>query len=212
MRHKGLRRRIEDDSAAALQPAVVPSLRRILSFLQDMERTDDFLTFPGWKAHRLAGDRKEVWSLTVTRNWRITFRIDRAEDEIVDRDYEDYHQEARMSTVQGIRMKYTAHPGGFVKSEIVEALGLTVTGAARTLGVTRPALSALRNERAILSPEMALRIEKVFGVSMDTLMRMQTSHDIARTRSREDDIDLVPFEKPVACARCVLLGGAAIGP
>ncbi len=103
-----------------------------------------------------------------------------------------------MSASQGIRMKNPAHPGEFVKSEIVEALGLTVTGAARALGVTRPALSALLNERAALSPEMALRIEKVFGVSMDTLLRMQTSYDIARTRSREDDIQLAPFERKVA--------------
>ena len=73
-----------------------------------------------------------------------------------------------------------------------------MAGAARALGVTRPALSALVNERAGLSPEMALRIEKVFGVSMDTLLRMQTSYDIARTRSREDDIHLVPFEGQVA--------------
>ena len=103
-----------------------------------------------------------------------------------------------MSSVPGIRMKNPAHPGGFVKSEIVEALGLTVTRAARALGVTRPALSTLLNERASLSPEMALRIEKAFGVSMDTLMRMQTSYDIARTREREDDIELVPFERQVA--------------
>ena len=103
-----------------------------------------------------------------------------------------------MATSQGIRMKNPAHPGGFVKSEIVEALGLTVASAARALGVTRPALSALLNERASLSPEMALRIEKVFGVSMDTLLRMQTSYDIARTRKREGEIDLVRFEKKVA--------------
>ena len=103
-----------------------------------------------------------------------------------------------MATSQGIRMKNPAHPGGFVKSEIVEALGLTVAGAARALGVTRPALSALLNERASLSPEMALRIEKVFGVSMDTLLRMQTSYDIAQTRKREGEIDLVRFEKEVA--------------
>ena len=196
--HKGLRQFIEDDSAAALQPAVVPKLRRILSFLQDMEREEELRTIPGWKAHRLAGDRKGVWSLSVTKNWRITFRIDRAGGEIIDLNYEDYHQEAAMSAMQGIRMKNPAHPGGFVKSEIVEALGLSVTGAARVLGVTRPALSALLNERASLSPEMALRIEKAFGVSMDTLMRMQTSYDIARTRMREGDIELVPFEGQVA--------------
>ena len=88
---RGLRRLIEDDSAAALQPAVVPKLRRILSFLQDMEHEEELRTVPGWKAHRLVGDRKGMWSLAVTKNWRITFRIDRAESEIVDLDSEDYH-------------------------------------------------------------------------------------------------------------------------
>ena len=64
-----------------------------------------------------------------------------------------------MNAITGIRMKNPAHPGGFVKSEIVEALELSVTDAAKVLGVTRPALSALLNERTALSPEMALRIE-----------------------------------------------------
>lgn len=103
-----------------------------------------------------------------------------------------------MSASQGIRLKNPAHPGGFVKSEIVEPLGLTVSAAARALGVTRPALSALLNERAGLSPEMALRIEKMFGVSMDTLLRMQTNCDVARTRSGEDRIRLAPFKRKVA--------------
>ena len=103
-----------------------------------------------------------------------------------------------MSAAQGVRMKNPVHPGGFVKREIVDALDLSVTRAAQALGVTRPALSALLNERAHLSPEMALRIEKVFGVSMDTLMRMQNSYDIAQTRKREGEIDLVPFETRVA--------------
>ena len=85
-----------------------------------------------------------------------------------------------------------------VKNEFIEAMGLSVTTAASALGVTRPALSALLNELASLSPEMALKIEKVFGVSMDTLPRMQTSDDIARTREREDEIDLVPVETRVA--------------
>src|SRR6266852_3628306 len=91
-------------------------------------------------------------------------------------------------------MKNPAHPGGFVKSEIIEPLDLSVTDAARALGVTRPALSALLNERAHLSPEMALRLEKAFGVSMDTLMRMQNSFDIAQTRKREGEIKVAPFE------------------
>ena len=89
--HKGLRRLIEDDNAVGLPPEAVPKLRRMISFLQDMEREDELVTVPSWKAHLLSGDRKGTWSLFVTRNWRLTFRIDRTEIEIVDLDYEDYH-------------------------------------------------------------------------------------------------------------------------
>lgn len=98
-----------------------------------------------------------------------------------------------MSAIDGIRMKTPAHPGGFVKSEIIDALGLSITRAASVLGVTRPALSALVNERAALSSEMALRLEKAFGVSMDTLMRMQSSFDIAQARKREGEIHVARF-------------------
>ena len=91
VRHKGLRRFIEDDDASAIQPAVVPKLRRILSFLQDMEREEELHTVPTWRAHRLVGDRRSVWSLSVTRNWRITFRVDSVEGEIFDLDFQDYH-------------------------------------------------------------------------------------------------------------------------
>lgn len=89
--HKGLRRFIEEDDSSGLQPAVVQKLRRILSFLQDMEREEELRSVPGWKAHQLSGDRKGTWSLFVTRNWRITFRVDEDAVEILDLDYEDYH-------------------------------------------------------------------------------------------------------------------------
>jgi addiction module HigA family antidote len=103
-----------------------------------------------------------------------------------------------MTGMQGIRIKNPAHPGGFVKSEIIEALGLSVTNAAKVLGVTRAALSAVLNERANLSPEMALRLEKAFSVSMDTLMRMQNSYDIAQTRKRAGEIKVAAHQgKPL---------------
>jgi antitoxin HigA-1 len=104
-----------------------------------------------------------------------------------------------MST--GIRMKNPAHPGGFVKTEIIEPLGLSVTAAAQVLGVTRPALSGLLNERVSLSPEMALRIEKAFGVLMDTLMRMQNAYDIAQARGRAGDIKVKPFKVKASSQR-----------
>jgi antitoxin HigA-1 len=98
-----------------------------------------------------------------------------------------------MSNNTAIRIKNPAHPGSFVKSEIIEPLGLSVTAAARVLGVTRATLSTLLNEHSQLSSEMALRIEKAFGVSMDTLMQMQNSYDIAQARKREGEIKVLPF-------------------
>ena len=91
-----------------------------------------------------------------------------------------------------LRMIKPAHPGSFIR-EIITEMELSVTAAAEALGVTRPAVSAVLNERAALSPDMALRIEKAFGVKMDTLMRMQNAYDIARARTRENEIDVKRF-------------------
>src|SRR5580693_7007334 len=85
-------------------------------------------------------------------------------------------------------MKNPPHPGNFIRTEIIEAAGLTVTAAAIALRVSRPTLSSLLNGKADLSGDMALRIEKAFGVKMDTLMRMQSAYDIAQTRKREKEI------------------------
>ena len=106
----------------------------------------------------------------------------------------------------GIRMKDPAHPGGFIRREIIGELELTVTEAAKVLGVTRPALSQLLNEHAALSPEMALRIEKAFGVSMDTLMRMQNAYDIAQARNKEGEITVKRYvPKPKEATQPTLL-------
>lgn len=85
-------------------------------------------------------------------------------------------------------MKSPPHPGDFIRTEIIRPAGLSVTAAAAALKVSRPALSSLLNGRADLSGDMALRLEKAFGVRMDTLMRMQSSYDIAQTRKREGQI------------------------
>ena len=85
-------------------------------------------------------------------------------------------------------MKNPPHPGDFIRTEVIVPAGLSVTDAAIALQVSRPALSNLLNGKAGLSAEMALRIEKAFGVRMDTLMRMQSSYDIAQARKREKSI------------------------
>jgi addiction module HigA family antidote len=96
------------------------------------------------------------------------------------------------------RLANPPHPGDFLRTEIIDPLGLSVTEAADILGITRPALSALLNGRANLSTEMALRFEKAFDVSMDTLMRMQLSYDIAAQRERGGDIRVERYRPKVA--------------
>ena len=89
--HKGLRLLVEKDDAPGIQPFVVVKLRTMISFLQDMEADEELRVLLLWKAHQLRGDRRGVWSLSVTANWRLTFRIDGNAIEIIDLNYEDYH-------------------------------------------------------------------------------------------------------------------------
>jgi addiction module HigA family antidote len=91
-----------------------------------------------------------------------------------------------------IGMKPTS-PGEFIRAEILDELGLSVSRAAQILGVRRATLSDLVNGRATMSAEMALRIEKAFGISMDTLLRMQAWHDGYTMRQRADEIDVRRF-------------------
>ncbi len=85
------------------------------------------------------------------------------------------------------------HPGAFIRDEILEELGLSVSKAAEVLGVRRATVSDLINGNAALSAEMALRIEKAFGVTMETLLNMQAWHDAHAMRQRADEIEVKPY-------------------
>lgn len=80
------------------------------------------------------------------------------------------------------------HAGEWLKTEIVEPSGMNVAALARHFGVSRQALSTLLNGHASLSADMAIRFEKAFGVKADTLMRMQTTYDLAKVRAHQDEI------------------------
>ena len=89
----------------------------------------------------------------------------------------------------GIEVKMTPpHPGDFIRTEIVEELGLSADEAARILGVGPSALSNVLSGRTPLSPELAPRVEKALGVGMDMLLRMQAWYDASRMRAREHEI------------------------
>ena len=87
------------------------------------------------------------------------------------------------------------HVGDWLKTEIVEPSGASVTGLANHFGVSRQAMSNLLNGSASLSADMAIRFEKAFGIKADTLLRMQTSYDLAQARAHEHDIKVSRFAR-----------------
>jgi addiction module HigA family antidote len=93
-------------------------------------------------------------------------------------------------------MRKPPHPGFGIR-DLIEDAGMSVTDAARKLGVTRQALNNLVNARAGISPEMAIRLEKVFGGSAEQWLRIQTAYELAEAREREDEITegLIPLKK-----------------
>ena len=98
-------------------------------------------------------------------------------------------------TTEEIKVNMTpSHPGDFIRTEVIEELDLSVSEASEILGVRRATLSDLLNGNAALSPEMALRIEKAFDVSMDMLLRMQAWYDASQMRARAGEISVERYE------------------
>lgn len=91
-------------------------------------------------------------------------------------------------------MKNTQHPGLLIRRQVIEPLGLTITEAAKVLGVGRQALSALLNGSAKLTPQMALRIEKAFGLNMEHLMQLQCAHDVVQARKEAGRIRVERYQ------------------
>ena len=89
--HKGLKRLYEEDNAKGVPPDTVEKLRKILAYLENIEDPEELRALTAWRVHTLTGDRRGIWSLSVTRNRRLTFRTDTVEDEIYDVNLEDYH-------------------------------------------------------------------------------------------------------------------------
>ena len=88
---------------------------------------------------------------------------------------------------------FAVHAGVWLRTEIVEPHGLTVSAAAEKLGVSRQAMSSLLNGRAGISAEMAIRFEKAFGLNADTMLRMQTAYELAQARAHESEIRVERF-------------------
>jgi addiction module HigA family antidote len=92
-----------------------------------------------------------------------------------------------------LHQSFAIHPGAWLRSEIIEAHGLSVTDAADHLGVKRQALTNLLTGKASLSAEMAIRFEKVFETRAETLLHIQMTHELAEARAREADLAVRPI-------------------
>ena len=153
-RHKGLGRFFELGSKAGIQAAHAERLRLILGLLNVAKRPED-LGLPGLDLHRLKGARECAWSVKASGNLGIA-----------------------------MRMHNPPHPGEIIKSLCLEPLGLTVTAAAKGLGISRKTLSAILNGRAGVSPEMAVRLSIAFNTSAETWLNSQLQHDLWHAEAR----------------------------
>ena len=86
-----------------------------------------------------------------------------------------------------------SHPGSFIKTEVLDELGLSITRAAEILGVRRATFSDLVHKKASLSPEMALRLEKAFHLKMEMLLQMQAWYDSTQMRKQAKKIKIKPY-------------------
>jgi addiction module HigA family antidote len=146
------------------------------------------MDLPGFRLHPLKGALQGHFAVSVSGNWRVTFRFE--EGDAVDVDYVDYLK-ARERT--DVVMRNPPHPGGIVRRQCLEPLGLSVTEAARGLGVTRQALSELVNEKTGVSVEMAIRLSKAFGSSPESWLGMQMAYDLWQARERMATIEVRRF-------------------
>ena len=178
--HKGLRRLFEKGEFSGLSAEHVAKLENILAVLNRARRPSD-MDLPGFKLHRLKGDLKDFWSVTVRANWRVIFASRKAT--LTKLIWSTTTERKKI-----MRMKKPPHPGRIVRQECIEPLNLTVREAAARLGVTRQTLSNLVNEKAGVSPEMSIRLSKAFGSSPEVWLGLQMEYDLAQAEKESSHI------------------------
>lgn len=189
LRHPDHKRLFEREGHSLIRPDLVDTVENIL-FALDEAMSVQALAIPRYRLHPLKGEFKGYWSVTVKANWRIIFRFE--EDHAYDVELLESHKADKEKTA--MPMKNPPHPGRIVRQDCIEVLELTVTKAATLLGVTRQALNNLVNERAGISAEMAIRLEKLGWSTADHWIRLQAAYDLAQARRMQDQIKVERHE------------------
>lgn len=182
-RHKGLERLFQSGDISGINAQHAKRLRMLLTAL-NVSTGAAGMNLPGARLRQLRGERKGEWAVSVSGNggWCSSSRTRTPRGLIWSTITELLEEKKRME------MHDPAHPGEVIKELCLEPLGLTVTAAADALGVTRKALSDLLNGHAGVSPDMAIRLEKVFGSTADSWLQMQLQRNLWEARQRADQI------------------------
>ena len=180
-RHNGLQLLYEKGDRRRVSPAYVAKIERILARLDEATGPAD-MDLPGFRLHPLKGNLAGYWSVSVSGNWRHRVllrgraRQRRGPNRLpLKKDYK-------------MPMKNPPHPGLSVRHDCLEPLGLSVTEAAKKLGVSRKQLSDVVNGRSGISPQMAIRLDKAFGGGANTWYRLQAAYDLAQAMKQADQI------------------------
>ncbi len=134
------------------------------------------MNLPGLNLHELHGARKGTWAVTVSGNWRVTFTF-------VEKDAD------HVPTIElFMKMHNPPHPGEVIRELCLKPLNVTVTDAARSLGVSRKALSTILNGRAGISPEMAVRFSIALDTSSESWLNQQLQYDLWQAEKKRQSL------------------------
>lgn len=175
-KHKGLKRFFLTRDKSGIQPEHEQRLRLILAKMHTAHALKD-LNFLGSNLHPLHHNREGQWSITIKKNWRITFVFDNGDIELVHD--EDYHEPTRKKTI----MHHPPHPGEVLKELYVEPLELSVTDLAKALKCARKTLSSILNGHAGISPLMAIKLGMAFDSTPESWLALQNQYDLWHEKS-----------------------------
>jgi addiction module HigA family antidote len=164
--------------AKKLPAAVARRALRKLEAIHAAHQVSDLKVPPGNRLHTLKGDRAGQHSISVNDQWRICFRF--ADGDADDVEICDYHQEKLRMTILNTKPleRRPIHPGEILREDFVPEYPLSVTALAEALGVSRQSVNELLRERRAVSPEMALRLGKLFGTSPEFWLNLQRNVDL----------------------------------
>ncbi|MCZ7653313.1 MAG: HigA family addiction module antitoxin [Rhodocyclaceae bacterium] len=150
------------------------------------------MNLPGYKFHRLTGERKGTCAVSVTGNWRITFRFDG--EDAVDVDLGGL---SLMKTLRNPNRRPT-HPGAILREDVLPALDMTQTEFAERLGVSRLSVSDLLHGKRAMTPEMAARVAKLLNTTPESWLRMQEAVDLWEVQQHPEKLAGI---KPIKAER-----------